>query len=95
MIELVDPTDARAVRNRDNILALYDLMINEKEVEQAVVKFFAPEYIQRNPLVPDSAAELARYFDKIVWDRANLRIVVHRIVAIDYGTAVVGPPIRR
>ena len=83
MIELVDPNDARAVRNRDNILALYDLMINKKEVEQAVAKFFAPEYIHHNPLVPDGAAELARFFDKIVRDRANLRIVVDRIVAID------------
>jgi predicted SnoaL-like aldol condensation-catalyzing enzyme len=81
VIELVDPNDARAVRNKDNILALYDLMINKKEAEQAVAKFFAPKYIQHNPLVPDGAAELARFFDKIAKDRANLRIVIHRIVA--------------
>lgn len=75
MIELVDPNDARAVGNKDNILALYDLMINKKEAEQAVAKFFAPQYIQHNPLVPDGAAELARFFDKKAKDRANLRIV--------------------
>lgn len=75
MIELVDPNDARAVGNKDNILALYDLMINKMEAEQAVAQFFAPQYIQHNPLVPDGAAELARFFDKKAKDRANLRIV--------------------
>jgi len=44
VIELVDPNDARAVGNKDNILALYDLMINKKEAEQAVAKFFAPKF---------------------------------------------------
>jgi predicted SnoaL-like aldol condensation-catalyzing enzyme len=83
MIELVDPNDVRAVRNKDDILALYDLMINKKEARQAVAEFFAPKYIQHNPLVPDGAAELPRFFDKIAKDRANLRIVIHRIVAID------------
>jgi predicted SnoaL-like aldol condensation-catalyzing enzyme len=38
---------------------------------------------QHNPLVPDGAAELAKFFDKKAKDRANLRIVIHRIVAID------------
>ena len=78
MIELVDPNDARAVRNKDNILALYDLMINKKEAKRAVAKFFVPKYIQHNPQVPDGAAELARFFDKMAKDRANLRIVIHR-----------------
>ena len=84
MIELVDANDARAVRNKDNIPALYDLMINKKESEQAVAKFFAPRYIQHNPLVPDGAAELARFFDRMAKDHANLRIVIYRIVAIDH-----------
>ena len=83
MIELVNPNDARAVRNKDNVLALYDLMINQKKVEPAVAKFFAPKYIQHNPLVPDGSAELASFFNKMAENRANLRIVIHRIVAID------------
>ena len=82
MIELVDPNDVRAVRNKDNILALYDLMINKK-TEQAVAKFFAPKYTQHNPLVLNGAAALARFFGKMAKDRAHLRIVIHRIVAID------------
>ena len=83
MIELVDSNDARAARNKDNVLALYELMINKKEAEQAVAEFFAPEYIQHNPLVPDGAAELAKFFGRIGNARAKLRIVIHRIVAIE------------
>jgi len=30
MIEIIDTNDSRAVRNKNNVLALYDLMINAK-----------------------------------------------------------------
>ena len=33
MITLVDPNDRSAMRNKDNVLALYDLMINGKKSE--------------------------------------------------------------
>jgi predicted SnoaL-like aldol condensation-catalyzing enzyme len=85
MIELVNPNDARAVRNKDNVLALYDTMINRKNPEGAVSQFLEPSYIQHNPLVPDTAAGLAGFFGKMTSDRANLRVVVHRIIAVgDY-----------
>lgn len=81
MIVSVDANDARAIRNKDNILALYDLMINKKKPEEAVSKFLVPDYIQHNPIVPDSAAGLAGFFGKVAKDRANLRVVLHRIIA--------------
>ena len=81
MTVLVNPADTNAVRNKDNILALYDLMINQKNAREAVAKFLIPEYIQHNPLVPDGAAGLAGFFDKVAKDRADLRVVVHRIAA--------------
>ena len=31
MIEIIDVNDSRAVRNKNNVLALYDLMINTKK----------------------------------------------------------------
>ena len=81
MTVLVDPADTNAVRNKDNILALYDLMINQKKAREAVAKLLVPEYIQHNPLVPDGAAGLAAFFEKIAKDRDKFRVVVHRIVA--------------
>jgi hypothetical protein len=32
MIELIATNDSRAMRNKNNVLALYDLMINQKRV---------------------------------------------------------------
>src|SRR5882757_8717307 len=81
MVEIVNPNDARAVRNKENVLALYDAMINKKNPEEAVSTFLVPNYIQHNPLVPDGAAGLAGFFGKMTKDRANLRVLVHRIIA--------------
>lgn len=81
MIVLVDVRDGRAVRNKDNILAFYDLLINQRKPEEAVATFLVPTYVQHNPLVPDGGAGLAGFFGKVTKDRANLRVVVHRIIA--------------
>ncbi len=35
MIEIIDVNDSRAVRNKNNVLALYDLMINKKKCCQS------------------------------------------------------------
>ena len=61
MIVLVDPNDKRAVRNKDNVLALYDLMINKKKSEEATAKLVSPNYIQHNPLIADGSVALGKY----------------------------------
>jgi predicted SnoaL-like aldol condensation-catalyzing enzyme len=58
MIEIIDVNDSRAVRNKDNVLALYDLMINKKKAEEATAKFVRPAYIQHNPLIADGSVAL-------------------------------------
>ena len=85
MIELVDTSDSGAVRNKDNVLALYDLMIHQKRSEEATAKYVSPSYIQHNPLIPDGAVALGRFFGKITDERARARVVFHRIIAVgDY-----------
>jgi predicted SnoaL-like aldol condensation-catalyzing enzyme len=85
MIVLVDPNDSRAVRNKDNVLALYDLMINQKKSVEAAAKFVSPAYVQHNPLIADGADALGQYFGRVIRERANSRVVVHRVVAVgDY-----------
>ncbi len=68
MIVLVDPNDSRAVRNKDNVLALYELMINQKKSEEGTAKFVSPAYIQHNPLIPDGPVALGHV---LVRSRAN------------------------
>jgi predicted SnoaL-like aldol condensation-catalyzing enzyme len=83
MIVLVDPTDSRAVRNKDNVLALYEMMVNQKKSEEATAKFVSPEYIQHNPLIPDGSEALGRFFGQVTHQRPRARVVVHRIIAVD------------
>ena len=85
MIVLVDPNDSRAVRNKDNVLALYDLMINQKRSEEAAAKFVNSAYVQHNPLIGDGPEALGKYFGQVTRERARARVVVHRIIAVgDY-----------
>lgn len=85
MIELVDSADSGAVRNKNNVLALYDLMINRKRSEEAAAKYVSPSYIQHNPLIPDGSIALGRFFARVTGERAQARVVVHRIIAVgDY-----------
>src|SRR5437763_15728582 len=83
MIVLVDPKDSRAIRNKDNVLALYDSMINNKKSEEAAAKFVSPAYMQHNPLIADGSDALGKYFGQVTRERANARVVVHRIIAVD------------
>jgi predicted SnoaL-like aldol condensation-catalyzing enzyme len=85
MMVLVDSNDSHAVRNKDNVLALYDLMINQKKSEEATAKFVSPAYIQHNPLIADGSVALGKYFGQVTRDRSKARVVVHRIIAVgDY-----------
>src|ERR1700737_3622577 len=85
MIEIIDTNDSRAVRNKNNVLALYDLMIDKKRSEEATAKFVSSAYIQHNPLIADGSVALGKFFGQITRERARARVVVHRIIAVgDY-----------
>jgi len=85
MIELVDPNDSRAVRNKNNVLRFYDLVINQEKSEESISTFMTPGYIQHNPLIPDGAEALGKFFGQITKERANARVVVDKIIAVgDY-----------
>jgi hypothetical protein len=40
--QLVDPRDQNAVRNVNNVLTLYQMMINEDKAEEGTAEFLAP-----------------------------------------------------
>jgi predicted SnoaL-like aldol condensation-catalyzing enzyme len=85
MIELVDSQDSRAVRNKNNVLGFYDLVINKKRSEESVAQFISPSYVQHNPLIADGPAALGQFFGKVTKERARARVEVHRIIAVgDY-----------
>jgi hypothetical protein len=69
MIEIIDANDSRAVRNKNNVLAFYDLMINAKKSEEGTAKFVSPAYIQHNPLIADGSIALGKFFAQITRER--------------------------
>ena len=84
-IVLVDPRDHQAVGNIDNVLTLYQMMINENKAEEGTAKFLTPDYIQHNPLIADGSASLGKYFAGVKAAHPNAHVVVHRIIAVgDY-----------
>jgi len=85
MIVLVDTNDSRAVRNKDNVLGFYEVVINQKKSEERVADFISPAYIQHNPLIADGPVALGQFFGQITKDRRLARAVVHKIIAVgDY-----------
>ena len=85
MTEILDTGDSRAVRNKNNVLELYELMINTKRSEEGTAKHVRPAYIQHNPLIADGSVALGQFFGKITRERARARVIVHRIIAVgDY-----------
>jgi predicted SnoaL-like aldol condensation-catalyzing enzyme len=84
-IVLVDPRDQHAVRNIDNVLTLYQMMINENKAKEGTAKFLAPDYIQHNPLIADGSASLGKYFAGVKSAHPSAHVIVHRIIAVgDY-----------
>lgn len=85
MLVLVNQADPRAVRNKDSVLALYDLMINKKRSEEATAAHLRLDYIQHNPLIADGAVALGQYFGQVTRSHERARVVVHKIIAVgDY-----------
>ena len=85
MLSVTETNDSRSNRNKENILAFYDLMLNQQKPAEAVAKYLVSDYLQHNPLIPSGAQGLADFFGQIIKSRPKLHVKVHRIVAIgDY-----------
>src|ERR1700689_940708 len=84
-LKLVDPSDQNAVRNANNVLTLYQMMINENRAEEGTAKFLTPDYIQHNPLIADGSVGLGKYFAGVKAAHPSAHVVVHKIIAVgDY-----------
>src|SRR5260370_35905558 len=78
---LIDPGYQNAVRNVNNVLTLYQMMINENKAVQGTAKFLVPGYVQHNPLIADGSAALGKYFAGVKTAHPSAHVVFHRIIA--------------
>ena len=78
---IVDAHDRRAVRNVNNVLTLYQMMINENQAVAGTAKYLTPGYIQHNPLIADGGPSLGKYFASVKAAHPRAHVVVYRIIA--------------
>ena len=79
MLILVDPDDARAVRNKDTVLAMYDRLLSSRNPME-MEGILGETYIQHNPMLENDLGA-SRFFAKVTAERARARVVVHKIIA--------------
>ena len=79
---LVDARDSNAIRNVDNVLTLYQMMVNENQAVEGTARLLTPGYIQHNPLIADGSAALGKYFADVKTAHPSAHVVVHRIIAV-------------
>jgi predicted SnoaL-like aldol condensation-catalyzing enzyme len=83
LIEILEPTDTQAVRNKETVLAFYK-SIEQKRPAEATANYVCSGsgYVQHNPLIANGGEALGKFFGDIASQRKNARVVVHRIMAM-------------
>ena len=76
-------TKASLQRNKQNVIAFYDLMFNQSRPSEAIEKYAGDEYRQHNPHVGDGKQALVQYFQKMAAEYPGKRVEFKRAVAED------------
>ena len=88
LIPMIIAGDAKSKEHAATVLALYDGMITKRQAVEATAKYLTPDYIQHNPLIPDSSVALGRFFGENVKVHNKLHVEVYKVIASgDYAFA--------
>lgn len=68
-------------RNKQAVIAFYDLMFNQDRPRDAIERHAGDVYIQHNPEVADGKAGFIDYFERMARDYPGKRMHVVRVVA--------------
>jgi predicted SnoaL-like aldol condensation-catalyzing enzyme len=68
-------------RNKQTVLAFYDLMFNRDRPREAMERYAGDVYIQHNPEVADGKEGFIAYFERMAEEYPGKRMHVVRVVA--------------
>ena len=68
-------------RNKENVIAFYDLMFNQCQPSSAIERFAGDVYIQHNPDVGDGERAFIEYFERMAAEYPGKHVEVVRAFA--------------